>query len=293
MPPTTPPAMTIDDGHSAKRRRREDSQQLPKESHCQQPQCDPADELEPQRDPIDEHTPRQSLSDAQLALHQCPSPQATLNRPLLHTSQSQSQGVKTILNLGLLQIPVSLEAISTSKTAKEKLPDNILPLYTSIRSVAMHHKAFIPAGIRSEIEDAFGDDAQEYWFQANRDDVEDARRDAELEYKMLLSLQTAATKSKTYRRYKDAWNAEVHLPILKLVMADQARNDPERLPEIAAELVTSATIAGDSVPRLNVLRKRSSATLRSNDGSSVLACSVSIETASLSSASSWERTPAE
>lgn len=88
----------------------------------------------------------------------------------------------------------------------------------------------------------------------------------------------------------------VYYPLLNLALCEH-RGSAEGAspPEVMAELVTSATIAGDSVPRLNTLRKRDSAgNLRSSDAGSILACSVSVSGASsLSSVSFWDGPSAE
>lgn len=96
----------------------------------------------------------------------------------------------------------------------------------------------MPVKIRSEIDNAFGDDVQKHWLSASRDDIDPnaARRDAELEYKTLLSLQAAASRSKTRRRCEDAWNVEVHLAILKPVLTGQITDSVtcKKLPNVAA-----------------------------------------------------------
>lgn len=198
--------------------------------------------------------------------------------------------------------------ILTNKEAKEQIPPDILPLYTSIRSVAMYHQAFVPAEIRSEIEDELGEDVPGYWFRApntmaygGNPDI--ARQDAILDFKILQSLQAAASKSKALRRYEDAWNAEVYLPLLKLAFSSRpgsiASGQEPVIPEVIAELVTSATIDGDSVPRL---RKRNSTGCvlqrtgsMSDDGTfgSIPACFISFDdnTSASSPGSFWETPP--
>lgn len=123
-----------------------------------------------------------------------------------------------------------------------------------------------------------------------------ARSAAEAELNALRSLCATASQSKELGRHEDAWNAMVYYPLLNLALCEH-RGSAEGAspPEVMAELVTSATIAGDSVPRLNTLRKRDSAgNLRSSDAGSILACSVSVSGASsLSSVSFWDGPSAE
>lgn len=266
MAPTTPPATTTDEEHFAKRRRLSEVQ-------AEQGRR-PDEELE---EPPDEHqtTPRQSAPEA-LSLR-------TFQTPALPTHHRprgwKSAGIKTTLDLQSLQVPVWVKGIADGQDASEKLPADILPLYKSLRSVAIHRKAFIPSEVRPKIEAAYGDDAQAHWFRPSDPSIA-ATRDANADFVALRSILAAADKSKTLSRYEDAWNAEVHLPILKLAVSnrsgsheaghDQAAKAPG--PEIAAELVTSATITADAIPRFKVPEKRSGPW---TEEGSVLACSVS------------------
>lgn len=266
MAPTTPPATTTDEEHFAKRRRLGLGHQERELQGDEQP-----DEL------LDEQqtTPRQSAPET-LPLHTRPIPESPTRR---RYRGWKSAAIKTTLDLQHLEVPVRVRGMADVQDAKEKLPADILPLYKSIRAVAIHRKAFIPAEVRQKIEAAYGDDAQAHWFRPN-DASPAATRKADDDFQALRSLLAAADDSKTLSRYEDAWNAEMHLPILKLAACDRPGPDEDgrdrapttRPPKVAAELVTSATITADAIPRFSMLGKRIGPWAEEG---SVLACSVS------------------
>lgn len=273
--PTTPPATTpdVDDEHFAKRRRLSLGQDG-RERRGDGGQ--PASLLDEQQT-----TPRQSAPETEtLPLHTRPAPDSPTRR---RSRGWRSAAVKTTLDLQQLQVPVWVRGIADGRDAKDKLPADILPLYKSVRSVAIHRKAFIPAEVRQDIEAAYGDDAQTHWFRPSDESTATARQ-ANAELRALRSLLAAADRSKTLSRYEDAWNAEVHLPILKLAVSgrhgldededgQQRAPDDTQAPEVAAELVTSATITADAIPRFSVLGQRVG--MGAEEEGSVLACSVS------------------
>lgn len=295
MPPTTPPS-TTDEEHFAKRRRLSAGRE---EQHDdRQHKEEQRDEL---RDAAEQTTPRQSRQPAPqlLPFHQRHTPEPASPTRRSRTRSSKSAAIKTTVDLASLQVPVTLQGISTSKDAKEKLPADILPLYNSIRSVT-HYQAFIPAEVQHSFEDAYGDDTPEHWFRASQGSAA-AQLEAEAEFKVLRSLLVVAETSKRLRRYEDAWNAEVHLPLLKLAVSShpdsidsdtiynlETETETARAPEVAAELITSATITADAIPRFSVLGKRNTGTGPWSEDGSLLACSLSQSGASSSnSGTSW------
>lgn len=264
MAPTTPPA-TMDEEHLAKRRRLVDHDD-------QERQEDPPHALTKDQ----QATSRQSVRSMSNKLPLRPTPSSpTRYRPRVRAHRSAA--VKTTLDLQNLQVPVSVRGLEDVQDAKDKLPADILPLYKSIRSVAIHRKAFIPDEVRLQIEASYGDDAQAHWFRP-RDASAAAAADAD--FQALRTLLAAADKSKSLSRNEDAWDAEVHLPLLKLAVSAQPGLDEHekghapntRLPEVAVELVTSATITADVIPRLDVLQNKVELGAEED---SVLACSIS------------------
>lgn len=263
--PTSPTTSAPDDHHTSKRRRLDASQD------------DGYDEA-------DQTTPRQTRPSESytLAANERLTPEATLSRSRQQSSLSQSN--RKSVDLSSLQVPVTLHNIPTPQHAKESLPADILPLYTSIRSVAFRHKAFIPAEVRDKIKDIFKDETEDFWFRPSSDGSAAAKLQADWEFKSLQSVRAAANKSKELSRHEDAWNAEVNLPVLKLALhsdVDEVRPDHDddtnlaQGPQVTPELITSATMTVESIPRLGVLERRGlGAVSQGDEGSSILACSV-------------------
>ncbi|KAG6354874.1 hypothetical protein INS49_003955 [Diaporthe citri] len=269
MSTTTPPSTTIDDEHFAKRRRLS-----PGQDAWQYEGQEEQEETSPEQTTPRQHRHQQPDTESQiLALHQRP-PAAD---PLQHGIQvSRPIAIQRLVDLQFLEVPIFVKATPNSRDVKEQLPADILSLYTSIRSAAFHHKAFIPAEVRHKVEEYYGDDMQAHWFRTSRDDT-GAQQKAEVEFEKLRSLQSDALKSKSLSRYEDAWNAKVHLPLLELALTpdepSRDHTDITQAPKVEAELVSSAMITADSVPRISVLGERGSGS--QNDGNSILACSAS------------------
>lgn len=157
--PTTPSATTIEDPAAKRRRLSPDGSS--RQQTIQQ-------EGEKDRQDIAEESMGQAPKPRLFPLYQRRTPEAASNRPRPGTADSRPKAIQTTLDLNRLELPVTVKEIAHPLDANAKLPSDILPLYTSIRSVVKYQKTFIPAEIRDQIEDVFGDDAQEYWFRESR-----------------------------------------------------------------------------------------------------------------------------
>lgn len=241
--------------------------------------------------PPSEETPTLSrLSLSRLAAANNKPPRHTLN-PVSPLRRRTRSPIKVADDLRRLQKPVHVDAIGNPKDALCRLPEDVRNIYTSVRSVAHHHKGFIPGEVREEVEEMLGSDVQSYWFQPIDDGDGDGpttmrcerREIARAELDNLVRINHSAIESSRLCRYEDGWNVEAHMPMFKHVL-DPAnswnkfqRQQQDHHHQVACEYIASATITADCIPRLG---RPGTTSLRlplstRTGGGSTLACSVS------------------
>lgn len=170
-----------------------------------------------------------------------------------------------------LEKPVYINIIpAVLSDALKVLPADVVPLFRRV-SAANERYLIIPHELREEVSQ-FAEARPWYFRLPNNDPKELARARSTLQALGTIVRDAAVTQK--YQRSESAWNSLVHTPILRLIFA----SDPDLVkdtnqPSVRFELVTSATIAGDSIPFLK----------GPADGEREPACSVSLDSLMLGS----------
>lgn len=210
--------------------------------------------------------------------------------------------VKDTDGLRQLAKPITVEA--PGNKPKDMLRREVWALHDRIRA-AVFHRNILPWELRSELEDQLSDEPSEYTVppsDVTEAEVAAAQLEKQQELRALREIQISASLSAAKQRYEDAWGLEVVGPMLKLAFG------PERVKaehhQVVCELLASATISEDCVPRMRAQAAPSPAlfasalasaagpawdkppTAESSDSVSVMACSLSETRSSLSS--EWE-----
>jgi hypothetical protein len=178
---------------------------------------------------------------------------------------------KTRALLHGLEKPVYINVIpAVLADALTALPADILFLYRRVSAANERHMT-IPHELRDEVAQ-FAEARPWYFSPPDTDPTRLARvRDT---FQALRTIVRDAAASQKYQRAESAWNSLVHTPLLRLVFA----SDPDVVhvthqSSVRFELVTSATIAGNSIPFLK----------GPVDGVREPACSVSMDSLMFSS----------
>lgn len=177
------------------------------------------------------------------------------NRSPMHSEPSSP--IKGLADLHRLEKPVIVTPAVTAAGYEALQQAGVQGLYRSIRRV-LRYSCFVPIEIRHEFSALIkhrGDEAEEEWFATSQ---EGERRTCIEELGKLLDLHHEALESVTLGRHEAAWNAAVHHPLLKIAFDDgdgDRHASGERVVQdlrLRVENVTSATIAGDCLPRLSL-----------------------------------------
>lgn len=168
-----------------------------------------------------------------------------------------------------------------------------MDLLRSIRRV-LRLNQFVPFEIQEEFSALMkhrGDDAEEKWFAPRGSHTSSTRRHLE-ELGTLLDIHHEALEAVTLGRHEAAWNSAVHHRLLTMAFDDcrtATGDDAAQDVRLRVENVTSATVAGDCLPRLRAPKPSEGARY----APSVAALSISEATLSSSSRSSTNSLPVE
>lgn len=126
-------------------------------------------------------------------------------------------------------------------------------LFTKIEDAVVYRQAIIPCEVKS----FFDNRTPPSYFSlpSPAPDTEAANRTkATLAHSTLCRIRRAAMTSARHQRHEQAWNNKVHSPLLELLCQsenDTEHGEPLRDAVVQWEPMMSATIAGDSIPRLS------------------------------------------
>lgn len=205
----------------------------------------------PYPDPDLERTPKNILRRRPILEPKLPSSKR-------HRSPSPNSPIKALVDLSRLEKPITVIPAVTAAGYEALQQAGLQDLYRSIRRV-LRFSQFVPVEIQDEFSALIkhrGDEAEEGWFAPRQTS---ARHLEELG--KLLDIHHEALEAVTLGRHEAAWNSAVHHPLLTMAFDDGSRQATgERVAEdlrLRVENVTSATIAGDCLPRLNLGGPRS------------------------------------
>ncbi|KUI71884.1 hypothetical protein VM1G_07471 [Cytospora mali] len=209
-------------------------------------------------------------------------------------SPSPSSPIKGLADLNRLEKPVTIIPVVTAAGYEtlQQAGAGLQDLYRSIRRV-LRFGQFVPIEIQDEFSALIkhrGDEAEDGWFAPRQTRTRERHLE---ELGKLLDIHHEALEAVTLGRHEAAWNSAVHHPLLTMAFDEGSRQvTGEKVAEdlrLRVENVTSATIAGDCLPRLNLGMPRLQWTMKETgaaDTPSIGAWSISQATTSTSTTAS-------
>ncbi|KAK9781969.1 putative PD-(D/E)XK nuclease-like domain-containing protein [Seiridium cardinale] len=191
---------------------------------------------------IDRGSP-QAMEPHRLDLNRTPKPlRISLPSP---TKRARSNSpTKSRAGLDLLEKPISIV-----EADYERLPEDVQALYASIEAAADYKQGIVPFEVQERVL------GRRFPASCFRQPAPDTTPSASATHNTLCRISKAAAKSARCSRHEHAWNNLVHTPLLELVFGSEDDDaDQERRPDrftAGFEPIMSATIAGDSIPRLS------------------------------------------
>ncbi|KIH94913.1 hypothetical protein SPBR_03748 [Sporothrix brasiliensis 5110] len=160
------------------------------------------------------------------------------------TSKRSRSPVKSVQDLGSLEIPVYWDTASTAK-ACSKAVSRMCPgsngLVDALGRIVNGHTPYIPAALREELEDDDDFECSDSAFYTLPEAGGTTLFDLRCQLKQLRRVVHNTGECQKLVRSEPAWNEDVHKPMLSLAT--------ENTPDVRAENVTCASIARPFLPQ--------------------------------------------
>lgn len=204
-------------------------------------------------------------------------------------SASPSSPIRSVVDLTRLEKPVTIVPAVTAAGNDILQQASLQGVCRSIRRI-LRYSEFVPVEVQNEFSALIrhrGDEVEDAWFAPHSHQIGERLRPVE-ELGRLLDIHHEALEAVTLGKHEAAWNSAVHHPLLAIAF-DDGRDalTGERVVNdirLRVENVTTATIAGECLPRLGMPHEQSTQLERdTSDTGSIGAWSISQVTASSAS----------